>query len=263
MDNAGRNAATLIDSLWPGRPVLIACGKGNNAGDGFVIARHLELLGHDVRLLMSTSPRELAGDAAVNYRIAERSGIPIADPLGGWITRLAVGPHLGNHAHGSRRAIGRPHPRRCPSRHGRPRAAPRADRHGDRRDQRRPHRLAADEGGRDRPPFGARLRHGRSGRRVRAGRCDRDLRRTQAGLRHAASQRVHWHCPRRRHRCGPRSSSPISTSHYPEHDVVDSRFQMTDIRPVHTEARGASREGRQGRAKSRVVWQKSFGSDRL
>jgi NAD(P)H-hydrate epimerase len=79
MENAGRNAAAVIDSLSPGASVLIACGKGNNAGDGFVIARHLELLGHDVRLVLAASPRELAGDAALNYRIAERSGIPIAD----------------------------------------------------------------------------------------------------------------------------------------------------------------------------------------
>ena len=79
MENAGRNAAAVIDSLWPGLPVRIACGKGNNAGDGFVIARHLELLGHDVRLLLAASPKELAGDAAVNFRVAERAGMPIAD----------------------------------------------------------------------------------------------------------------------------------------------------------------------------------------
>ena len=79
MENAGRNAAGVIDSLWPGRAVCIACGKGNNAGDGFVIARHLELLGHDVRLLLAASPNELAGDAAANFRIAERAEIPIVD----------------------------------------------------------------------------------------------------------------------------------------------------------------------------------------
>jgi len=79
MENAGRGAAAVIDSLWPGLPIRIACGKGNNAGDGFVIARHLELLGHDVRLLLAASPEELAGDAAVNFRIAERAGIPITD----------------------------------------------------------------------------------------------------------------------------------------------------------------------------------------
>lgn len=82
MENAGRNAAAVIDSLRPGgfgAAVRIVCGKGNNAGDGFVIARHLELLGHDVRILLAASPQELTGDAAVNHRIAERSGIPIAD----------------------------------------------------------------------------------------------------------------------------------------------------------------------------------------
>ncbi len=95
MENAGRNAAAVIDSLWPGRPIRITCGKGNNAGDGFVIARHLELLGHDVRLLLAASPRDLTGDAAVNFRIAERSGIPIADlsaaKLPAWEAALAEG----------------------------------------------------------------------------------------------------------------------------------------------------------------------------
>ncbi len=96
MENAGRNAAAVIDSLRPGgvgAAVRIVCGKGNNAGDGFVIARHLELLGHDVRILLAASPRELTGDAAVNYRIAERSDIPIANlsaaGSSGWQAALA------------------------------------------------------------------------------------------------------------------------------------------------------------------------------
>ncbi|MGV3484653.1 MAG: NAD(P)H-hydrate epimerase, partial [Planctomycetaceae bacterium] len=42
MENAGRNAAERIDTLAPPGGVCILCGKGNNGGDGYVIARHLE-----------------------------------------------------------------------------------------------------------------------------------------------------------------------------------------------------------------------------
>ena len=55
--------------------VAIVCGKGNNAGDGFVIARHLENLGHDVRLLLACDPAELRGDAALNWHVVEKAGI--------------------------------------------------------------------------------------------------------------------------------------------------------------------------------------------
>jgi hydroxyethylthiazole kinase-like uncharacterized protein yjeF len=43
MENAGQSAAAVLAARWPmeGRPVLILCGKGNNGGDGFVVARAL------------------------------------------------------------------------------------------------------------------------------------------------------------------------------------------------------------------------------
>lgn len=78
MENAGRNAATTIHSLvtndGPTGRVAIVCGKGNNGGDGFVIARHLENLGHEVRLLLAFAPDNVTGDAAINQRVVERSG---------------------------------------------------------------------------------------------------------------------------------------------------------------------------------------------
>lgn len=45
MENAGRGATDVLCSLGIDGPVVICCGKGNNAGDGFVVARHLELRG--------------------------------------------------------------------------------------------------------------------------------------------------------------------------------------------------------------------------
>jgi NAD(P)H-hydrate epimerase len=77
MENAGAGAARLLESLGIDGPVVIACGKGNNGGDGFVIARHLDLVGHAVTLLLACRPDESRGDAAVNLTIAARSGLAI------------------------------------------------------------------------------------------------------------------------------------------------------------------------------------------
>jgi NAD(P)H-hydrate epimerase len=76
MENAGRNAALLLHERAPAARVVIVCGKGNNAGDGFVIARHLENLGHDVRLLLACDPAEYRGDAAINWHVVDKAGIP-------------------------------------------------------------------------------------------------------------------------------------------------------------------------------------------
>jgi NAD(P)H-hydrate epimerase len=75
MENAGRGCADVLSTLGVGGPVVICCGKGNNAGDGFVIARHLDLRGHKVRVLMWSDPAELQGDAAANFAILQKAGI--------------------------------------------------------------------------------------------------------------------------------------------------------------------------------------------
>lgn len=77
MENAGRGVADRLCELGIGGPVAICCGKGNNAGDGFVIARHLDLRGFQVRVLLWAEPSELTGDAAANYCILEKTGVPI------------------------------------------------------------------------------------------------------------------------------------------------------------------------------------------
>jgi NAD(P)H-hydrate epimerase len=81
MENAGRGLADKLQKLGPGRhggrTVVICCGRGNNAGDGFVLARHLDLRGVPARVLIWGDPAQLTGDAATNYSIIKRSGIPV------------------------------------------------------------------------------------------------------------------------------------------------------------------------------------------
>jgi NAD(P)H-hydrate epimerase len=77
MENAGRGVADTLCQLGIAGPVIVCCGKGNNAGDGFVIARHLDLRGHAVRVLLWAAPAELTGDAAANYRILRKTAVPI------------------------------------------------------------------------------------------------------------------------------------------------------------------------------------------
>ncbi|QEF99429.1 Bifunctional NAD(P)H-hydrate repair enzyme Nnr [Stieleria maiorica] len=83
MENAGRGAAEHIAALHHGsgadvkRPVCILCGPGNNGGDGYVIARHLELLGFPVRIVSLVPTDRLTGDAFANAAIAMKAGLPI------------------------------------------------------------------------------------------------------------------------------------------------------------------------------------------
>lgn len=72
MENAGRGA---VDTLWkekivkPNFRIGIVCGKGNNGGDGFVMARHFKIRGIDSTIILLTDPAELTGDAKTNFDI--------------------------------------------------------------------------------------------------------------------------------------------------------------------------------------------------
>jgi NAD(P)H-hydrate epimerase len=68
-----------LERVGIGGPVVILCGKGNNAGDGFVIARHLRIRGHECRTLLLCPPTELREDAAANFAILQKINVPIFD----------------------------------------------------------------------------------------------------------------------------------------------------------------------------------------
>jgi NAD(P)H-hydrate epimerase len=85
MENAGRGTAELLLALKVKGPVGICCGRGNNGGDGLVIARHLDNRGVPVLILQVGEPQTPA--AKTNFQIASRSGLPVSlfelsSPLG-------------------------------------------------------------------------------------------------------------------------------------------------------------------------------------
>lgn len=91
MENAARNAAVIacdmlttfdspaLQSASHSSPaeVMILAGGGNNAGDGYAVARHLMLAGHTATIFALREPDELIGDAAINAHIAQKLGITI------------------------------------------------------------------------------------------------------------------------------------------------------------------------------------------
>lgn len=88
MENAGRGVVEfLVARLGPlaSHRIVILCGKGNNGGDGLVVARLLRQQGLDPRVLLFADPKGLRGDAAANYERLVSYGPPevVAD-LDAW-----------------------------------------------------------------------------------------------------------------------------------------------------------------------------------
>lgn len=93
MENAGRGAVEALLAFDPTLgPVAILCGKGNNAGDGFVIARHLEIRSVPVKVLLLSAPDKLTGDARQNFEILTHAGVPITD-LSASVTMAGLDQH--------------------------------------------------------------------------------------------------------------------------------------------------------------------------
>lgn len=70
MNNAG---AVVFREIERG-PVGVVCGKGNNGGDGFVVARRAMLAGMETRVVLVGEPEKITGDAATFMRVYENLG---------------------------------------------------------------------------------------------------------------------------------------------------------------------------------------------
>jgi NAD(P)H-hydrate epimerase len=78
MENAGRGVAEVARELLArggARRAVILCGPGNNGGDGYVAARHLDALEIEVELASSVPPERLTGDAAWAHGVIARMGL--------------------------------------------------------------------------------------------------------------------------------------------------------------------------------------------
>jgi hydroxyethylthiazole kinase-like uncharacterized protein yjeF len=88
MENAGTAVAEFVASQYPAaKRVGVICGKGNNGGDGFVIARKLHSAGKDVRVLLLADRSELRGDAAEMF-----TKLPFAPVLATSASQLEAEP---------------------------------------------------------------------------------------------------------------------------------------------------------------------------
>src|SRR3954451_14296042 len=64
MERAGIGLARIVAArALPGKPIRVVIGKGNNGGDGLVVARLLRDEGRDVDVLIAGDPADLKGDA--------------------------------------------------------------------------------------------------------------------------------------------------------------------------------------------------------
>jgi ADP-dependent NAD(P)H-hydrate dehydratase / NAD(P)H-hydrate epimerase len=104
MENAGSAVARFILSDYSQvQRIAIVCGKGNNGGDGFVVARKLADAGRAVRVLLLCAPEELRGDAADMFQqltvrpliVTEPSHLDSADATEMFAADLLVDAVLG------------------------------------------------------------------------------------------------------------------------------------------------------------------------
>lgn len=77
MENAGRGVCDRLFQFGLVGPVVICCGPGNNGGDGFVVARHLDLRCASVRVCVFAEPERFTGDAAINLAVLRKTDVPI------------------------------------------------------------------------------------------------------------------------------------------------------------------------------------------
>ncbi|HMK92136.1 MAG TPA: NAD(P)H-hydrate dehydratase [Thermoleophilia bacterium] len=82
MERAGLAVATEILERYAPEEAVVFAGKGNNGGDGFVVARELFDAGVEVTVLLLASPDEYQGDARLNLDVLGRLGVDVRPATG-------------------------------------------------------------------------------------------------------------------------------------------------------------------------------------
>ncbi|MDX2366873.1 MAG: NAD(P)H-hydrate dehydratase [Colwellia sp.] len=76
MERAGSAVFEALKQHWPNaRSILVICGKGNNGGDGFVIARLAHLANVHVTVLLTCDVQSIKGDALLAYQHMVSAGV--------------------------------------------------------------------------------------------------------------------------------------------------------------------------------------------
>ena len=82
MENAGRQAVAAMEAAFEdlaSSKVGVLCGRGNNGGDGFVVARTLAQRGIEAVVYLLASVNDVRGDARVNLEILGRVGVTVVE----------------------------------------------------------------------------------------------------------------------------------------------------------------------------------------
>ncbi len=82
MENAGRQAVAAMEAAFDdlgSSQVAVICGRGNNGGDGFVIARTLVQRGIDTAVFLLGSVADVSGDARTNLEVLGRIGMTVVE----------------------------------------------------------------------------------------------------------------------------------------------------------------------------------------
>src|SRR5947207_1740462 len=82
MENAGRQTVAAMEAMYSDlmeRQVAVLCGRGNNGGDGFVVARTLAQRGGDVSVFLLGQVADVRGDARINLEILGRLGLTVVE----------------------------------------------------------------------------------------------------------------------------------------------------------------------------------------
>jgi NAD(P)H-hydrate epimerase len=82
MENAGRQAVAALEAAFEDLTtsrIAVLCGRGNNGGDGFVIARTLVQRGMDTSVFLLGSVAEVKGDARTNLEALGRIGVTVVE----------------------------------------------------------------------------------------------------------------------------------------------------------------------------------------
>jgi ADP-dependent NAD(P)H-hydrate dehydratase / NAD(P)H-hydrate epimerase len=82
MENAGRQVVAAMEAIHTDlseRQVAVLCGRGNNGGDGFVVARTLVQRGVDVSVFLIGRVSDVRGDARINLEVLGHLGITVVE----------------------------------------------------------------------------------------------------------------------------------------------------------------------------------------